>query len=179
MMTDDVFNLTPHDVRGQEFARGFRGYDVSQVEEFRHRVAEALDRLLRERSQMEERLRGMQEQLRTFREREKAMNEALIAAQQLRTDTKLQSERDAEAVLREAKAEALRVVARAEDQERMVRDRFEAAQRQFASYLSNFRALLERQLGEVEGLQASAQVRAQLRVERDEQQTELVLKRKV
>jgi len=178
-MTDDVFNLTPHDVRAQEFARGFRGYDAAQVDEFRNRVAEALDRLLRERSQYEERLRGLQEQLRSFRERERAMNDALVAAQQLRADTKQQAEREAEAVIREAKAEAMRVVARAEDQERMVRDRFEAAQRQFASYLSNFRALLERQLGEVEGLQASAQVRAQLRVERDEQQTELVLKRKV
>lgn len=178
-MTDEIFNLTPHDVRGQELARALRGYDAAQVDDFRHRVAEALDRLLRERSQYEERLRGLQEQLRTFRERERAMNDALVAAQQLRADTKQQAEREAEAVIREAKAEAMRVVARAEDQERMVRDRFEAAQRQFASYLSNFRALLERQLGEVEGLQASAQVRAQLRVERDEQQTELVLKRKV
>ncbi|HET7040592.1 MAG TPA: DivIVA domain-containing protein [Gemmatimonadales bacterium] len=178
-MTDEIFNLTPHDVRGQEFARALRGYDAAQVDEFRNRVAEALDRLLRERSQYEERLRGLQEQLRSFRERERAMNDALVAAQQLRADTKQQAERDAEAVLREAKAEAMRVVARAEDQERMVRERFEAAQRQFASYLANFRALLERQLGEVEGLQASAQVRAQLRVERDEQQTELVLKRKV
>lgn len=178
-MTDDVFNLTPHDVRGQEFARTFRGYDAAQVEEFRGRVAEAIDRLLRERSQFEERLRGMQEQLRSFRERERAMNEALVSAQQLRADTKLQSEREAESVLREAKAEALRVVARAEEQERMVRERFEAAQRQFSSYLANFRALLERQLGEVEGLQASAQVRAQLQVERSDPQTELVLKRKV
>lgn len=178
-MTDEIFNLTPHDVRAQEFPRTLRGYDTAQVEEFRARVADALDRLLRERSQFEERLRGVQEQLRSFREREKAMNDALVAAQQLRADTKQQAERDAESVLREAKAEAMRVVARAEDQERMVRDRFEAAQRQFASYLANFRALLERQLGEVEGLQASAQVRAQLRVERDEQQTELVLKRKV
>jgi DivIVA domain-containing protein len=178
-MTEDVFNLTPHDVRAQEFARGFRGYDAAQVDEFRNRVAEALDRLLRERAQFEERVRGMQEQLRSFREREKAMNDALVAAQQLRADTKQQSEREAEAVLREAKAEALRVVARAEEQERMVRDRFEAAQRQFATYLANFRALLERQLGEVEGLQASAQVRAQLQVERSDPQTELVLKRKV
>ncbi|MBW8772810.1 MAG: DivIVA domain-containing protein, partial [Gemmatimonadetes bacterium] len=48
-MTEDVFNLTPHDVRGQEFARAFRGYDAAQVEEFRGRVAEAIDRLLRER----------------------------------------------------------------------------------------------------------------------------------
>lgn len=169
-MTDDAFELTPHDVRSQEFARGLGGYDRPQVDDFRMRLADALDRLLRERAQVEERLRGMQEQLRAFRERERAMNEALVSAQQLRADTKVQADREAESVLREAKAEALRIVQQAQGQEEVIRERYEAASRMFASYLANFRALLERQMGEVEGLQASAQTRAQV-------QTELILKR--
>jgi DivIVA domain-containing protein len=169
-MTDDAFHLTPHDVRSQEFARGLGGYDRAQVEEFRTQVADELERLVRERAQLEERLKGMQEQLRAFRERERAMNEALVAAQQPRADTKIQADRDAEAVIREAKAEALRLVQQAAEQERVIRERAEAAGRMFASYLANFRALLERQLGEVEGLQAGAQNRAPA-------QTELILKR--
>ncbi|HET7023730.1 MAG TPA: DivIVA domain-containing protein [Gemmatimonadales bacterium] len=169
-MTDQAFELTPHDVRSQEFSRGLGGYDRTQVDDFRMRLAEALDRLLRERAQAEERLRGMQEQLRAFRERERAMNEALVSAQQLRADTKVQADREAESVLREAKAEALRIVQQAQAQEVVIRERYEAASRMFASYLANFRALLERQMGEVEGLQASAQTRAQV-------QTELILKR--
>ncbi|MGH7591252.1 MAG: DivIVA domain-containing protein [Gemmatimonadales bacterium] len=169
-MTDDAFELTPHDVRSQEFARGLGGYDRTQVDDFRSRLAGALDRLLRDRAQAEERLRGMQEQLRGFRERERAMNEALVSAQQLRADTKVQADRDAESVLREAKAEALRIMQQAQGQEEVIRERYEAASRMFASYLANFRALLERQMGEVEGLQASAQTRAQV-------QTELILKR--
>lgn len=169
-MTDDAFELTPHDVRSQEFSRGFGGYDRAQVDDFRLRLADALDRLLRERAQVEERLRGMQEQLRAFRERERAMNEALVSAQQLRADTKVQADREAESLLREAKAEALRIVQQAQEQEKVIRERYEAASRMFASYLANFRALLERQMGEVEGLQASAQTRAQV-------QTELILKR--
>lgn len=169
-MTDDAFHLTPHDVRSQEFGRGLGGYDRAQVDEFRGRLADELDRLVRERMQLEERLKGLQEQLRGFRERERAMNEALVSAQQLRADTKVQADREAEAVLREAKAEALRVVQQANEQEKVIRERYEAASRMFASYLANFRALLERQMGEVDGLQASAQTRAQV-------QTELILKR--
>ena len=98
------------------------------------------------------------------------MNEALVAAQQLRVDTKEQADREAESVIREAKAEALLVLARAQNEEQQVRERAEALHRQFAAYLANFRALLERQLGEVEGYQAHTQVMAQV-------QTELVLKR--
>ena len=169
-MTDDTFHLTPNDLRSQEFRRTMRGYDRDQVDEFRLRVADELDRLLRERLQTEERIKNFQEQLRAFRDRERAMNEALVAAQQLRADTKQQAERESEAIIREAKAESLRLLAQSQQEERQIRERTEALSRQFAAYLANFRALLERQLGEVEGLQTHTQVMAQV-------QTELLLKR--
>jgi DivIVA domain-containing protein len=169
-MTDDNFQLTPHDIRAQEFSRRFRGYDPALVESFKQRVSEEFERLLRDRAQAEERLRGFQEQLRAFRDRERAMNEALLAAQQLRVDAEHQARKDAELIVREAKTEALRQLNQAQGEERLLRERTDAGRRQFAAFLSNFRALLERQLGEVEGLQAYAQTAAQ-------PQTELVLKK--
>ena len=151
-MNDDVFRLTPLDVRTQQFVRAFRGYDRPQVDEFMRRVSEELDRLLRENAQHEERLRSAQEQLRVYRDRERAMNEALIAAQLLRTETRDQAEREAEQLLREARSEAERIVARARQDEQIVRDRADSAVRQFTAYVASFRALLERHLGEVDGL---------------------------
>ena len=47
-MTDDSFQLTPHDIRGHEFSRTFRGYDPVLVESFQQRVSEEFERLLRE-----------------------------------------------------------------------------------------------------------------------------------
>jgi DivIVA domain-containing protein len=49
-MTDDAFHLTSHDVRAQEFQRVLRGYDPAQVEEFKQRMAEEIDRLVRDGS---------------------------------------------------------------------------------------------------------------------------------
>ena len=109
-MTDDVFHLTPNDVRGQQFRRVLRGYDAAQVEEFKERAADEMERLLRDRAKLDERLQGFQEQLRAFRERERAMNEALLAAQQLRVAAQEQAEKEAEAILREARADSLRMV---------------------------------------------------------------------
>jgi DivIVA domain-containing protein len=169
-MTDEAFYLTPNDVRSQDFRRSFRGYEPEQVEEFKQRVAEEMDRMYRERAKLEERLSSFQEQLRAFRDRERAMNEALLAAQQLRVAAQDQAEKESEAILREARADALRLVGQAQDDERQVRERHDALSRQFAAYLSNFRALLERQLGEIEGLQSHAQITHQV-------QTEMLLKR--
>ncbi len=153
-MTDDhAFHLTPLDVRSQEFQRSFRGYDTGQVDEFKLAVSDELERLLRDRAQHEERLRSAQEQLRGFRDRERAMNDALVAAQQLRVDSRAQAEREAELVLREANAEAERILDRARQEEAVVRERAAGAARQFTAYVASFRALLERHLGEVDGLQ--------------------------
>jgi DivIVA domain-containing protein len=153
-MTDDhAFHLTPLDVRSQEFARALRGYDRAQVDEFKLAMSEELERLLRDRAQHEERLRSTQEQLRAYQDRERAMNEALVAAQQLRVDSREQAEREAELVLREARVEAERIMDRARQEEALVRERADGAARQFSAYVASFRALLERHLGEVDGLQ--------------------------
>jgi len=140
-MSDDAFDVTPLDIRKQEFKKTLRGYETLGVEEFQMRVADALERANRERSVLEERLAALTEQLRVFREREKAMNEALVAAQQLRQETRASAEREAQAIIREAEVQAGAVKARMAETER-----------QFQAYLGGFRALLERQMAELRAL---------------------------
>jgi DivIVA domain-containing protein len=161
-MSEEFFHLTPLDVRTQEFVRAVRGYDRAQVDQFKVQVAEALERLGRERLQAEERLKSAQEQLRGYRERERAMNEALVAAQQLRADSREQAAREAELVLKEARAEAQRVVQQAHQDEVSVRERAEAAARQFTAYLAGFRGLLQRQLAELEVLEGHSRTIVEL-----------------
>jgi DivIVA domain-containing protein len=156
-MTDSGFHITPVDIRSQEFHRALRGYDPIGVEEFRERVADEVERLLRERAQMEERLLQFREQLTAFRERERALNEALVAAQQLRADTEQAARREADLVLREARGDADRIVQEARAAEQTVRRDVETAQRQFQAYLGAFRTLLERYLSEVDALDAHRQ----------------------
>lgn len=161
-MVDDTFHLTPHDVRAQEFQRVMRGFDPIQVESFKQRVAEELDRLLRERVALDERLKGMVEQLRTFRDRERAMNDALVAAQQLRADIQSQAGREADVVLKEAQSEAARLIERAHDEYQALTGRTEAAVRQLGTYLAGFRALLERHQAELAGLESYLEQSEQL-----------------
>lgn len=151
-MSEPAFHLTPLDVRKQEFRRTLRGYEPLGVDDFRTRVAEEMERLLRERSVLEERVAALTDQLRSFRERERAMNEALVAAQQLREETRALAEREAQAIVREAQADARRLVEEARTAERDVRVQLAEAERQFQAYLGGFRALLERQMAELKAL---------------------------
>jgi DivIVA domain-containing protein len=148
----DAFNLTPHDIRKQEFRKTLRGYDTLGVEDFRVRVADALERAIRERQILEERVSALTEQLRVFREREKAMNEALVAAQQLRQESRATAEREGQVILREAEAAAKRLLDEAKNAESAVKMRMAETERQFQQYVGGFRALLERQLAELRAL---------------------------
>lgn len=162
-MSNDAFHLTSHDVRAQEFHRVLRGYDPVQVEEFKQRMAEEIDRLVRDRVQLDERVKGMSDQLKSYRDRERAMNDALVQAQQLRTDSQSQVDRERDLVLREAQAqaEAIRLEARTEaerfmldartEQQRLLHGN-EMARRQYLAYLSSYRQLLERQLQDLDAL---------------------------
>ena len=159
-MTDDAFHLTSHDVRAQEFQRVLRGYDPTQVEEFKQRMAEEIDRLVRDRVQLDERVKGLSDQLKSYRDRERAMNDALVGAQQLRSETQAQVEREREVVLREAQAQAELVLleARAEvermlqaarNEEQRLAHGNDLVRRQFQGYLQSYRQLLERQIAEL------------------------------
>jgi cell division initiation protein len=154
-VTESAFHLTPIDIRKQEFRRSLRGYEPAEVDEFRTRVAEELERLLRERAVLEERLASLSVQVRTFHERERAMNDALVSAQQLREDTRLAAQREAEAVVRAAEAEGRKLVDEARGAEVDVRRKLAEAERQFQAYVGGFRALLERQAAELRALDGS------------------------
>ncbi len=165
-MTEDGFQLSAHDVRHQEFGRAMRGYDQSQVDDFKERIAQELDRLWRDRGQINDRLQSMMEQLKVFRDRERAMNDALIAAQQLRADVQSQADKEADLILQRARAQAdqtlleaqnaaHRIAEQAQADERRLHYSSETVRRQFSAYIMSYRRLLERELDELDVLSAA------------------------
>ncbi len=148
-MSDDVFHLTPVDVRRFDFGSALRGYDKTRVDQFRDQVAEELERLTRSNQELEAKAKGFHEQLRAFRERDKALNDALITAQQLRAETREQAEREAQLILREARAEGEKLIEESRHEVRSLQLQVEALARARQAYLAQWRAFTERQSSEL------------------------------
>jgi len=149
-MIDEAFHLTPLDVRRYDFGRALRGYSPARVDEFRDQVAEELERLTKINLDLDGRARSFHEQLRAFRERDKALNDALIAAQQLRDDVRAQAEREAQLIIREAQGEAERIIEAAKAEVRRMEEELDNLDRSRRTYLAQMRTLIARQLSEVE-----------------------------
>jgi DivIVA domain-containing protein len=152
-MIDETFHLTPLDVRRYEFGRALRGYDPERVDQFREQAAQELERLARVNQELESKAKGFHEQLRAFRERDKAINEALVSAQQLRGDIREQSEKEGQLIIREARAEAERIVEDARGEIRRMEEQLAALERTRRSYLAHIRVILERQLSELNAVE--------------------------
>jgi DivIVA domain-containing protein len=141
-----MIDLTPLDVRKKkdDFRRSVRGYDAQQVDAFLAVVADCLERHVREHVVLSDRIEQQKHQLESYRAREKALNEALLAAQELREEARLQSERDAAVRLREAEMRADAVLADAERAVRLCHDKVEDLKATRSRFLAALRKLLER-----------------------------------
>ena len=154
-MIDETFHLTPLDVRRYEFGKALRGYDPERVDQFREQVAEELERLSRLNQELDAKAKGFHEQLRAFRERDKAINDALVSAQQLRGDIREQAEKEGQLIIREAKAEADRIIDEAKAEMRRMEDQIATLDRGRRAFLAQLRVMVERQLSEITAAEQS------------------------
>ena len=158
-----MIDLTPLDIRNKrgDFKKLLRGYDPQEVDVFLELAAERLEELVRENMLLRERSETLERQVGEQSGREQAVQEALVTAQELRSDIHAQAQREADHVLHEAQTEARRLVAEAEadvrnllrDAERRLEqgtDALEEIERRRIRFLKAFRQLLERELDGVE-----------------------------
>jgi DivIVA domain-containing protein len=151
--SEDAFHLTPVDVRRYDFGTAMRGYDRARVDQFRDQVADELERLTRAVNDLDGKSRAMAEQLKVFRERDKALNEALISAQQIREEMKQQAQREADLMLREAQQKAAEMHDDSRAQMVHLQADIDALDRARRGYLAQLRTLAERHLSEVDALE--------------------------
>ncbi len=155
-MTDEAFHLTPLDVRRFEFASALRGYDKTKVDQFRDQVADELERVTRANQELDAKAKGLTDQLKQFKDRDKALNDALVSAQQLRAEIREQAERESQLIVREARAEGDRLLEQAKTDIRKLTAEIDNLERVRRTYLLSLKTMAEKQLAEVEALTAAA-----------------------
>lgn len=146
---EEMFRLSPVDVRRYEFGSAMRGYDRQRVDLFREQVADELESLIHANSDLVGKNQALAEQLKHFRERDKALNEALVSAQLLREELKGQAEREAALIIQEAEAKASRLLERARGEIADLQRELKELERARRAYLAQLKALAERHLSEV------------------------------
>jgi DivIVA domain-containing protein len=146
-----MMELTPLDVRKkkEDFRRSVRGYDAAQVDGFLDLVADRLEDLVNRELRLREQSDLLKEQLAAFQEREKALNEALVTAQELREEARAQAEKSADLRVREAERQAREILRDAEGAVQGARRGLEELKVRRAGFLRSLRGTIEHFLAEI------------------------------
>lgn len=146
-----MIDLTPIDVRKKkgDFKRAVRGYDADLVDDFLDLVAERLEELVKQNMALTDRLARIEEQVNEYRQRDKALTEALVTAQEVREEVRRQAQKEAELVKREAEADAVRIRADAAAALEREEDTLRRLRARRLQMIQSFRTFLERELTEL------------------------------
>ena len=103
-------NITPLDIRQKQFSTGFRGFNITEVDNFLEEVTSEMEALIRENETLKEQSASLEAQVAEFRQTEKSLRDTLMAAQKMSDDLKASAEKEARFKMKEAEMEAEKIL---------------------------------------------------------------------
>lgn len=114
--------MSPSDVQRQAFGVTFRGFDKDEVRAFLAAVAEEMAAIQRQKEEIEQQLRHLEQIVGEHRERESILKNTLLTAQKAADDIRVSARREADTVIKQAEMQGDRLLelaqARAHEVER-------------------------------------------------------------
>lgn len=165
-------DVTPHDLRNAELREAFRGYRPEEVEELLERAAVTLERMHERNRQLQEKIASLEAEGSTAKEMESVLRQTLLLAQRTADETVTTAHEKARRLVEESEDRALTLTSEAEEQARIVgeaqRQKYEAIvaelsarrdlltvdidalERVQADYRGRLRAILEKELDDLD-----------------------------
>jgi len=160
-------DVTPHDLRNAELREAFRGYRPDEVEELLERAAITLERMHERNRQLQEKIAGLEAEGSTAKEMESVLRQTLLLAQRTADETVTTAHEKSRQLIEEAEDRSMTLTAEAEEQARIIgeaqRQKYEA----IVSELSARRDLLTLDIDALERVQADYRGRLRAVLEKE------------
>ena len=138
--------LTPLDIRNQSFhKKNFNGIDAEEVKAFLETAANAFEQMSRDKTDLTERLKVAEERVNYYRQIEKTIQDAVVTMQKTVDEVKATAEKEAEIIVAEAKARAVREVESTKKEAEELRMEIEQLKQLRTNYFIRCRALIRGQ----------------------------------
>jgi len=142
--------LTPLDIHNKEFARGFRGYDEDDVNDFLDRVIKDYEIIIREKKDLEERVQQLEERLGHFNNIETTLNKSILVAQETAEEVKGNAMKESKLIIKEAEKNADRIINESLTKSRQIALEVEELKKQAKVFRTRLKMLVEAQLEMIE-----------------------------
>ncbi|ATP39270.1 septum formation initiator [Solibacillus sp. R5-41] len=138
--------LSPLDIHNKEFTRGFRGYAEDEVNEFLDQIIKDYEILLREKKELEEKVKSMADQMNHYSSLEETLQKSIVVAQEAADEVRRNSQKESKLIVKEAEKNADRIVNDAMAKARKVTIEIDELKKQSKVFRNRFKMLVEAQL---------------------------------
>jgi len=165
-------DVTPHDLRNAELREAFRGYRPDEVEELLERAAVTLERMHERTRLLQERIGQVEQEAANGREMESVLRQTLLLAQRTADETVTSAHEKARQLVEEAEDRALAMTTEAEEQARVTGEAQRAKYEAIVAELSSRRDMLTVDIDALERVQADYRGRLRAVLERELEELE-------
>lgn len=139
--------ISPLDIQQQQFkGKMFGGLDQDDVDSFLQLVAQQMEELIRENTELKEQTRKAAAEMDELRRREADLRETMLAAQKISEEMKANAQKEATLLISEAELKADRILADAENRLLQLSNQVQDLRRTKLQFEASFRSLLESHL---------------------------------
>lgn len=138
--------FTPSEIKNKSFTRTKNGFEPVEVEQYLEQLSKEIERLKEDKKQLENVLQERDTHIQSFKDVEKSVGEAIVSAQRAADETKAAAQKEHDAIIQKAHAEANRIVNDGIEKSRRLSFQTEDMKRQSKIFRSRFKMLVEAQL---------------------------------
>ncbi|AGC90848.1 DivIVA domain-containing protein [Staphylococcus warneri] len=138
--------FTPSEIKSKEFTRVKNGLEPTEVANYLDQLSTEIERLKEDKKQLEKVIEERDTNIKSYQDVHQSVSDALVQAQKAGEETKLAANKDAEATIAKAQAQADQIVNDAIEKARRLAFQTEDMKRQSKVFRSRFRMLVEAQL---------------------------------
>ncbi len=138
--------ITPLDIRQQEFKKCMRGFDPHEVQAFLEMVADEMEFLAKENSDLFHKLKETEAKLEESRKLEKTLQQTLTSVQKATDQLKKNAQKEAELQIGQARVEAKKILQESQAKMNELGSQLRTLESHKRTFIARFRSLLLSQL---------------------------------
>ncbi|MCJ1656559.1 DivIVA domain-containing protein [Staphylococcus sp. NRL 16/872] len=138
--------FTPNEIKNKEFTKVKNGLEPAEVSDYLTQLSNEIERLKEEKKQLEKVVEERDTNIKSYQQVHQSVSDALVQAQQAGEQVKVAANKEAEATISKAQAQADMIVNDAIEKARHLSFQTEDMKRQSKVFRSRFRMLVEAQL---------------------------------
>jgi cell division initiation protein len=143
--------ISPADIMQKEFSIRFRGYDISQVDDFLEETAREYNQVVEEHARFNKEVRALRKELAEYRENESKLYDALAAAKKIGSDMQENAHKEASLIISGAQLDADKIIADVRQQCAVLQQEINTMVQKRAQFEASLKAILDNYLSMLGG----------------------------